>query len=194
MTAKAFKTPQITRFVKANITSDQIEKNIEQLESVEKALEAYMENKRDAFPRFYFLSDDEVLEILAKSDNTDVIQQYLKQMFDGIVRINIADGIDITAMKSKEGEEVPMTSKVKISKEVDGWLDNLQKMMETTLRKEMKKSNVDYATQDRKDWVMKHFGQCVATIAQVQWCYNSELNINDMAEDNPFALGEWFDQ
>lgn len=32
-------------------------------------------------------------------------------------------------MKSKEGEEVPLSGKVKVSKEVDGWLDNLQKMM-----------------------------------------------------------------
>ena len=126
-----------------------------------------MESKRDAFPRFYFLSDDEVLHILAKSDDTDVIQQYLKQMFDGIVKISIVDSIDITHMKSKELEEVPLNTKVKISKEVDGWLDNLQKMMEATLRKEMKKSQIDYATQDRKEWVSKHFGQCVASIAQV---------------------------
>ena len=48
--------------------------------------------------------------------------------------------------------------------------------------------------QDRKEWVSKHFGQCAATIAQVQWCSNTEANINEMAEDNPFALGEWFDQ
>ena len=69
------------------------------------------------------------------------------------------------SMKSKEGEEVPLSGRVKISKEVDGWLDNLQKMMETTLKKEMKKTQADYATQDRKEWVGKHFGQCVATIA-----------------------------
>jgi len=124
-----------------------------------------MENKRDAFPRFYFLSDDEVLEILAKSDNTEVIQQFLKQMFDGIVKISIADGIDITHMKSKEDEQVALASKVKVSKEVDGWLDNLQKMMETTLKKEMKKTQADYVTQERKEWVSKHYGQCVATIA-----------------------------
>jgi hypothetical protein len=43
-------------------------------------------------------------------------------------------------MKSKEGEEVTFSTRVKISKEVDGWLDTLQRGMETTLKKEMKKT------------------------------------------------------
>jgi hypothetical protein len=32
-----------------------------------------MELKRGAFPRFYFLSDDELIDILANSTNLDII-------------------------------------------------------------------------------------------------------------------------
>jgi dynein heavy chain len=73
-----------------------------------------LENKRSAFPRFYFLSNDELLEILANSQNLDVIQQHLKTCFDNIVKLDISEGIDIQAMQSLEGERVPFSKATKV--------------------------------------------------------------------------------
>jgi dynein heavy chain len=158
---KAQQRSRLVGFVKLpKITEEAIKGQVMLLGQVRKGLESYMEQKRDAFPRFYFLSDDEVLEILAKSDQMDIIQQYLKQMFDGIVKVTIENESDITQMRSKEGEHVPLSQKVKVSKEVDVYLDKLQEMMVSSLQKQMKNALTNYMTMDRKEWVMdkKHFG------------------------------------
>lgn len=54
------------------------------LEEVQKALDMYLETKRQIFPRFYFLSNDDVLEILGQSHNPEAMQPHLKKCFDNI--------------------------------------------------------------------------------------------------------------
>jgi dynein heavy chain len=122
-------------------------------------LEAYLETKRTAFPRFYFLSNDELLEILANSQNIDVIQQHLKTCFDNVVKIDVSETSDITAMLSNEGEKVPFMGKIpKVKGAVEGWLATVQDAMRDTLKRLIKQGNIDYGNSERKNWVLSHFG------------------------------------
>lgn len=62
---------------------------VDNLDGILRALEKYLETKRQLFPRFYFISNDDMLEILGNSKKPSLIQVHLKKLFDNVTRIRI---------------------------------------------------------------------------------------------------------
>lgn len=107
---------------------------VDQLERCQKALADFLEEKRSAMPRFYFIGDDDLLEILGQAKNPTVIQAHLKKLFQGIHKVGFnEDKMMINAIISSAGEVVTLERPVGISERVEDWLEQLAGEMKTTL-------------------------------------------------------------
>ncbi|KAM4743047.1 cytoplasmic dynein 2 heavy chain 1 isoform 3-T4 [Anableps anableps] len=108
---------------------------LDQLQRCQKSLNEFLEEKRSAFPRFYFIGDDDLLEILGQATNPSVIQSHLKKLFAGIHSV-VFDELcqNIVAMCSLEGEVVQLRNIVHISSLVEVWLSELSVEMKETLK------------------------------------------------------------
>jgi dynein heavy chain 2, cytosolic len=114
--------------------SDTLRTMLDQLERCQKALTDFLEAKRSSMPRFYFIGDDDLLEILGQAKNPNVIQSHLKKLFQGIHRVQFnKDSTAIVAMVSSAGEVVEFQSAVPVNERVEDWLEHLAVEMRNTL-------------------------------------------------------------
>uniref|UniRef100_F7E4I9 Dynein axonemal heavy chain 6 n=1 Tax=Ornithorhynchus anatinus TaxID=9258 RepID=F7E4I9_ORNAN len=123
------------------------------LDQIQKCLEAYLESKRVIFPRFYFLSNDELLEILAQTRNPQAVQPHLRKCFDAIAKLEFVFTNDILAMLSPEGEKVSLGKGLKARGNVEDWLGKVEEAMFISLRRLSKMAIADYQYKPRIEWV-----------------------------------------
>lgn len=77
-----------------------------------KQLNEYLNKKRDEFPRFYFLSNDELLSILANTKEPRSVQKHMIKCFEGIASLTFDTDNNILEMNSPEGEVVKFDSSI----------------------------------------------------------------------------------
>lgn len=109
---------------------DTLETVLDQLERCQKALNDFLEDKRGKFPRFYFLGDDDLLEILGQSQNPLVIQMHLKKLFAGINSVEFnTEATQIYSMLSSAKEQVKLNDSIVVNEVVESWLCILSDQM-----------------------------------------------------------------
>ncbi|KAB1265174.1 Dynein heavy chain 2; axonemal, partial [Camelus dromedarius] len=137
------------------------------LEDIQKSLDMYLETKRHIFPRFYFLSNDDLLEILGQSRNPEAVQPHLKKCFDNIklLRMQKVGGPsskrEAVGMFSGDGEYVDFLHVVLLEGPVESWLGDVERTMRVTLRDLLRNCRLALKKflNKRDKWVKEWAGQ-----------------------------------
>ena len=105
------------------------------LDHIQKELNKYLESKREKFARFYFLSNDELLEILSETKEPAKVQPHLKKVFENMHQIEFDVNKKIVAMFSAEKEKIGFVKAVDHNKKnVEDWMGELERMMKISVR------------------------------------------------------------
>eukprot|EP00230_Micromonas_polaris_P000498 CAMPEP_0119208236 /NCGR_PEP_ID=MMETSP1327-20130426/486_1 /TAXON_ID=38833 /ORGANISM="Micromonas pusilla, Strain RCC2306" /LENGTH=4554 /DNA_ID=CAMNT_0007204705 /DNA_START=159 /DNA_END=13823 /DNA_ORIENTATION=- len=153
----------------------------EQLELCQKSLTAFLDTKRAEFPRFYFVSDPTLLEILSLgSDPQSVTPHFQSGLFDSLTEVTF-DKVDKTKMLemfSQQNECVKFVTEVNGILEpnpvmavgnIEVWLQSLVDGMQEAIRSIIKMANSAVFEQDLETFVFGHPAQISLLGIQFLW-------------------------
>lgn len=94
MTEEMAKTPNVIEATNKEGLVSALDVLQKELVLCEKALAEYLETKRLAFPRFYFVSSSDLLDILSNGNQPEVVAKHLTKLFDSMARLKFDDSVD----------------------------------------------------------------------------------------------------
>lgn len=177
-----------------------------ELEKCEKALNEYLEIRKNAFPRFFFVSNAALLDILSNGNNPVRIMPHLGSIFDGISDLELClspgqikfqnddpenynastEMIPAAARSiiSKDNEIIVFSKLFEMKNSVENWLHDLVKAMHMTLKNILGTSMSEMTgwieEGAREEWVFTVPTQIALVTSQIVWTDEVETALEEI--------------
>ncbi|XP_045502201.1 dynein axonemal heavy chain 10 [Colias croceus] len=170
------------------------------LQKCQKSLNEYLDSKRRIFPRFFFISTDELLSILGSSE-CSCVQEHMIKMFDNIRALDLY--VDHTnrpvaaKMISAEGEIMDFRYVVYTEGRVEDWMNLVLKEMRRTNKFITKKAVFYYGKNwrvPRTEWIMEYIGMVCLAANGIWWTAETEETFIRIRKGNKRAMKEHLEQ
>jgi dynein heavy chain len=169
------------------------------LDKIQKSLNDYLEKKRMAFPRFYFLSNDDLLEILGQSKDPEQVQKHIKKCFEGVKTLELQApspaqqrrNWEAVGLCAPDGEKVKLVKSVILEGPVEVWLGVCEKRMIESLRRDLARchtANINPKSMKKEKWVKEFPAQLLITSGQIAWTTDCTVALHKMEKGQKNAM------
>ena len=166
----------------------QFEKIQEGLTLCEKALAEYLDAKKRMFPRFYFTSTVDLLDILSNGNEPLKIMTHMPKVICGIAKLITTGGEGggddrptASAMVAAVGkEDVDFHTPLKLMAKVESYLQDVIDAMQNTLQQAAVLSVKSVVTKPRRDWMYEDPAQITIAVNQIQWVIGVEKALDEL--------------
>nr|XP_046467282.1 dynein axonemal heavy chain 10 [Neodiprion pinetum] len=166
------------------------------LEKCQKSLTEYLNSKRAIFPRFNFISDDELLGILGNSDPS-AIQEHVGKMFDNLDKFRLTannqDRVIASALISAEREIMEFRTPVAAEGKIEEWMVLALAEMRRSNRYLTKKAIYNYG-KVRTEWMLDFQGMMILAANQIWWTAETENVFKKILMGKKRAMKEYLHQ
>lgn len=184
---KVAKSPFIIEVLNIPGIQKSLERLADLLNKIQKALGEYLERERASFPRFYFVGDEDLLEIIGNSKTIVRIMKHLKKMFAGISTMILEEEeTQIAGIASREGEEIRFRTPILLKDypKINDWLSKLEAEMRNNLAyllcdavaelQDFYGHETLFTAEAFIGWIEKYPAQLVSLAIQVAWTASVE--------------------
>ncbi|XP_053593840.1 dynein axonemal heavy chain 7-like [Microplitis demolitor] len=112
----------------------------EKIEIINEAISRHLDSVRLIFPRFFFLSNNEIIEILFNKSNFERIKLLMQKCFQGIKDVKLNRSKEIVSILSDHREELLLKEKIScVPKESssENWLQSIESKITDSVRQEI---------------------------------------------------------
>ena len=188
-----FKNPKVIEACHQESRLQDLQLVLSGMEKCQKSLNDYLDSKRNAFPRFFFISDEELLSILGSHECT-AVQEHMIKMFDNIAKLKFQTGSNgepiAMGMISSEGEEMDFRTGIRPEGKVEHWMTQVLAEMRSTNRVITKEAIFYYGheAKSRVGWVDSYQGMVILAANQVWWSWEVEDVFNKIKKGDKMGL------
>ncbi|CAE8702622.1 unnamed protein product, partial [Polarella glacialis] len=196
MMKKIFNEPLATKACSQPNMLENLQSFEGSLEKIQKSLNDYLEKKRQAFPRFYFISNDDLLEILGQARDPEQVQKHIKKCFEGVKNLELQPPAqnrrwEAIGLLAPDGEKEKLVQPVKLEGPVEVWLGAVERRMMESLRVHLVKChhmNINPKSMKKEKWVKEFLGQLLITSGQIAWTTDCAAALTKVEKGQKNAL------